>query len=279
YPSPQLDQARASVTSNPSQPLSDIHPAFREEVALSRHQSLNRRSLEGPSTALMSQSLASVDSEGSWLTGRPVKRSSQTLVNPLRESASSLQTRLRDLGASEDDVKSAEEEENLQDRLTPAPEEVFARQRSMRGLQRGEASGITGESDDDDMALHPAPAPIAEEEGMWHGAVGRQPTIVRQGARARSREGLLNEFIAGEDSQESSPTADSPDTPFIQRATSVDFGKGHARHISAGSARLLNLPARSSGEMKRMSSGSGERSPLGPPSPQPVSERRTSDIE
>ncbi|KAI4096896.1 MAG: hypothetical protein LQ344_000696 [Seirophora lacunosa] len=285
YPSPQLDQARASVTSNPSQPLSDIHPAFREEVALSRHQSLNRRSLEGPSTALMSQSLASVDSEGSWLTGRPVKRSSQNLVNPLRESAGSLQTRLRDLGASEDDVKSAEEE-NLQDRLTPAPEEVFARQRGMRGLQRGEASGITGESDDDDMALHSAPAPIAEEEGMWHGAVGRQPTIVRQGARARSREGLLNEFIAGEDSQESSPTADSPgdnasspDTPFIQRATSVDFGKGHARHISAGSARLLNLPARSSGEMKRMSSGSGERSPLGPPSPRPVSERRMSNVE
>ncbi|KAL9022489.1 MAG: hypothetical protein Q9185_000396 [Variospora sp. 1 TL-2023] len=288
YPSPQSDPLRASVTSNPSQPLSDIHPAFREEVALSRHQSLNRGSSEGPSSALMSRSLASVDSEGSWLTGRPVKRSSQTPVNPLRESASSLQKRLRDLGASEDDMRSADEERELQDRLTPGPEEIFSRQRSMRGLRRAEDSGTAGESDDD-MALHPAPAPIAEEEGMWHGAVGRQPTIVRQGTRAKSREGLLNEFIAGEDSQGSSPTsptadspgenASSPDTPFIQRATSVDFGKGHARHISAGSARLLDLPARSSGEMKRMSSASGQGSPLGPPSPRQISETRASDVD
>ncbi|KAL8918860.1 MAG: hypothetical protein Q9208_007117 [Pyrenodesmia sp. 3 TL-2023] len=284
-PAPQLDQARASVTSNPNQPLSDIHPAFREEVALSRHQSLNRGSTDAPRSALMSQSLASVDSEGSWLTGRPVKRSSQTPVNPLRESASSLQRRLRDLGASEDDMASAEEEREYQDLLTPGPEEVFSRQRSMRGLRRTDDSATPGESDDD-IALHPAPAAIAEEEGMMRGAVGRQPTIVRQGTRARSREGLLNEFHAGEDSQDSSPIGDSPgadasspDTPFIQRAMSVDFGKGHARHISAGSARLLDLPARSSGEMKRMSHSSGERSSLGPPSPRPFSETRASDID
>lgn len=285
YSAPQLDQARASVTSNPNQPLSDIHPAFREEVALSRHQSLNRGSTDAPHSALMSQSLASVDSEGSWLTGRPVKRSSQTPVNPLRESASSLQRRLRDLGASEEDMASAEEEREYQDLLTPGPEEVFSRQRSMRGLHRTNDSATPGESDDD-IALHPAPAAIAEEEGMMRGAVGRQPTIVRQGTRARSREGLLNEFHAGEDSQGSSPIGDSPgadasspDTPFIQRATSVDFGKGHARHISAGSARLLNMPARSSGEMKRMSHSSGERSLLGPPSPRPASETRGSDID
>ncbi|KAL8826277.1 MAG: hypothetical protein Q9170_007465 [Blastenia crenularia] len=284
-PSPQTDQMRSSITSNPSQPLSDIHPAFREEVALSRHQSLNRGSSEAPSSALMSQSLASVDSEGSWLTGRPVKRTSQTQINPLRESASSLQKRLRDLGASEEDMMIAESEREHQDRLTPGPEEIFSRRRAIHGLHRSEDTETTGESDED-IALHPAPPPIAEEEGTWHGAVGRQPTIVRQGARARSREGLLNEFKAGGDSPDSSPTGESPgentsspDTPFIQRATSVDFGKGHARHISAGSARLLNLPARSSGEMKRMSSASGERSPLGPPSPHQPSETRASDVD
>lgn len=285
YPSPQLDQARSSITSNPNQPLADIHPAFREEVALSRHQSLNKGSPDAPYSALMSQSLASVDSEGSWLTGRPAKRSSQTPINPLRESASSLQKRLRDLGASEDDMRMAESERVYQDRLTPGPEEVFLRQRSIRGLYQGEDTMATSESDED-IALHPAPAPIAEEEGTWHGAVGRQPTIVRQGTRARSREGLLNEFTAGEESGDSSPMGDStggntssPDTPFIQRATSVDFGKHHARHISAGSARLLDLPSRSSVEMKRMSNAFGERSPLGPPSPRRVNQTRASDVD
>jgi hypothetical protein len=38
----------------------------------------------------------------------------------------------------------------------------------------------------------------------------------------------------------------------VHRATSVDLGKRHARHISAGSARLLELKAKASGE-KRMS--------------------------
>ncbi|KAL8949639.1 MAG: hypothetical protein Q9222_004264 [Ikaeria aurantiellina] len=286
YPPSHYDQPRSSITSNPSQPLSEIHPAYREEAALSRHQSLNRGSSDMAASALMSQSLASVDSEGSWLTGRAMKRSSQTPVNPLRESASSLQRRLRDLGASEEDLKSAEKEVEVHEPIIERPEGGHRYQRDIQGSRRGEDFGMSGDSDDD-MALHPAPAPIAEEEGTWHGAVGRQPTIVRQGTRARSREGLLNEFNAAEESYESSPVGDSPggnasspDTPFIQRATSVDFGKGHVRHISAGSARLLNLPARSSGEIKRMSSASGERSPLGPPSPlrQP-SEGRASDVD
>lgn len=48
----------------PDPTLSDIHPAFREEVALSRHQSLrSAHSPEVPSSAVLSQSLASVDSE------------------------------------------------------------------------------------------------------------------------------------------------------------------------------------------------------------------------
>ncbi|KAL8726591.1 MAG: hypothetical protein Q9166_006626 [cf. Caloplaca sp. 2 TL-2023] len=285
YPSPSLGQARSSITSNPSQPLSDIHPAFREEIALSRHQSLNKGSSEAHSGGLMSQSLASVDSEGSWLTGRPVKRLSQTPIDTLRESASSLQNRLRDLGTSGEDLRPAEADLEHEGMLTPGPEEVFSRQHSMGRVQQSEDSGLAGDSDDD-LALQPVPAPIAEEEGTWHGAVGRQPTIIRQSARAKSREGLLNEYNAEEESPEPSPIGDSPggntsspDTPFIQRATSVDFGKGHARHISAGSARLLNLPPRSSAEMKRMSSGSGEPSPLKPPSPRQPSVSRASDVD
>ena len=257
------------ATAGPRQPLSDIHPAFREEVALSRHQSVrSTHSPDGPSSAVLSQSLASVDSEGSWLTGRPVKRSSQQL-NPFRESGSSLQKRLQELRGSEEELGIEEDEQEYMGALTPSSDEVLGGAHVGKPRNLANEPGLAGDSDDD-IELGSASNLKPQEEGTWHSAVGRYPTIVRQGARARSREGLLNDFQAGE-SAESSPTAGdspigqlpAPEIPSIQRATSVDVGKGHVRHISAGSARLLNLPARNSVESKRLSSASGERSPLG----------------
>lgn len=276
------------IASSPHHALSDIHPAFREEVALSRHQSVKSQTADIPSSAILSQSLASVDSEGSWLTGRPVKRSSQTLVNPLRESGSSLQQRWRELGASDDELSNSRE---YGSRLSPGPDELLEGERAHKRHDVVGNGGIGSDSEDDNT-LHSQPAGAnQEDEGTWHSAVGKQPTIVRQGARAKSREGLLNDFQAAEDSAESSPTGESPTTQpfgdssigrensFIHRATSIDLAKGHARHISAGSARLLNLPPRSSGEMKRVSTASGERSPLSPPLPEGPHETRASDVD
>lgn len=276
------------ITSSPDHPLSDIHPAFRDEIALSRHQSVKSQTADIPSSAILSQSLASVDSEGSWLTGRPVKRSSQTLVNPLRESGSSLQQRWRELGASDEELPNLKE---YGGRLSPGPGD-FAQGERARKRHGMIGNGGIGSDSEDDTTLHSQPAgPNQEDEGTWHSAVGKQPTIVRQGARAKSREGLLNDFQAAEDSAGSSPTGDSPtaqpfgdssggrENSFIHRATSIDLAKGHARHISAGSARLLNLPPRSSGEMKRVSTASGERSPRSPPLPAGPHEMRASDVD
>jgi hypothetical protein len=272
-PLPDIPGSRGHDSVNPNAPLSDIHPAFREEVALSRNASLRANSPEVPSSAVLSQSLASVDSEGSWLTGRPVKRTSQPQA---RESAGSLQQRLQELEQSDDEnVPGTPEAEKYMGSLTPAREEpprIPERKRPYMGA----ATDIGGDSDDEDSSFQPAPLASAQEEGKWHSALGKHPTIVRQGPgpRMKSREGLLNDFQTAEvESAESSPSGDSPVSPenvsypTIQRATSVDIGKGHARHISAGSARLLNLPPRSSGELKRfsgVSAASGERSPLMP---------------
>lgn len=286
-PLPDIPGSRGNDTANTNAPLSEIHPAFREEVALSRNASLRAHSPEVPSSAVLSQSLASVDSEGSWLTGKPVKRMSQPQP---RESAGSLQQRLQDLGQSDDeDVPGTPEAEKYMGSLTPAREEppkIPERKRPYMGA----ATGIGGDSDDE-SSLQPAPLAPTHEEGKWHGAVGKHPTIVRQGPgrRAKSREGLLNDFQSADvESTESSPSGDSPVSPenvtypTIQRATSVDIGKGHARHISAGSARLLNLPPRSSGDFKRFSAGSGasgERSPLIPSTSPRLQESHDDDVD
>ncbi|MCJ1369116.1 hypothetical protein MMC20_000324 [Loxospora ochrophaea] len=273
---PGADQASSGIGSlvRSDQPLSEIHPALREEVALSRHQSMRATSPEGPSSAVLSQSLASVDSEGSWLSGRPAKRSSQPITNPLRGSTGSLQ-HLSEQHGSDRGVGAVEDEDNTQP--TPGPGQGLT-SGEMGSTQRKIGSAVTAEESDDETEMHEQMR--ISEEGTWHGAVGRHPTIIRQSDRPKSKEGLLNEFLASEESPASSPSDDfpaaeeplgykasNPVNPSVHRATSVDLGKGHARHMSAGSARLLELPARSSGEFKRMSSASGERSPLSSPAP------------
>ena len=250
-------------------PLSDIHPAYREEVALSRNASLRAKPSEEPQSATISESLASVDAEGSWLTGKPVKRLSTPQA--LRESQ-----RLDNSEDSDDNGPGTPPAEKYMGSLTPARSERASEEPPAIPQRRrpylGPKSDV-GDDSDEDSSLQPAPRLAGHEEGTtWHGAVGKHPTIVRQGpGRAKSREGLLNDVQASnavEESQESSPSDTSPvspEGPLIERATSVDLGKGHARHISAGSARLLNLPPRNSTEIKRLSSGSGasgERSPL-----------------
>lgn len=264
------------------QQILEIHPAFRDEILLNRNQPGNYPSPEIPSSAILSQSLASVDSEGSWLTGRPMKRTSPTFATPLRGSASSLQ-RSREPEVSDDEIGEGHEERSL---VTPelgesAKGDATKTLRYLSGGSGGsdDIGGVGGDGggdggdSDDDMVFDSEPPTIPQDEGKWHRAVGKHPTIVRQGRIAKSREGLLDDFQAAEDSVESSPSGDSPtgrpyedqitSHPEIYRATSVDLGKGHARHMSAGSARLLDLPPRSSGELKRLSTASGERSPLG----------------
>lgn len=252
-----------------TQPLSEIHPAFREEVALSRHQSLRERSPDGPSAAILSQSLASVDSEGSWLSGRPPKRSSQQ-ANLMRDSAGSLRQRLRELGGSEDNLDNADDE--YFPRLTPGTESgVSSRQPSYskRKVNRADDVNVNLVSRSS-LAVH------TEEGATLHGDVARYPTIIRRSPRVKSREGLLDDFQAGEESPGSTYSDESPtgdplhdhaqvsEKSSVHEATSVDLAsKGHVKHMSAGSARLLDLPPRSSGELKRMSSSSAERSPLG----------------
>lgn len=185
---------------------------------------------------ILSQSLASVDSEGSWLSGKPLNRRS---------------------GASQ--------------RLKP----------SRSSLTRTIPGAFDGANDEGSLPGSPALRDTSKQaddaqkiDELWHAGLGRQPTLVRQASRARSKEGLLNEYAAKETQASTSGSeADSPELVAeepepevtLMRARSVDY-KGHARHISAGSARLLDLRRSSVNSESLLSQQSGSAKEMSPAS-------------
>ena len=214
------------------------------------------------SRAIVGQSLASVDSEGSWLSGKPSKRSSQLLTQAPRESSQSLAQKMPDFGSPEEDDVT---EDPFLSRLSPEPDE----RRDSTSAARKASSGVLSGDSEGESEAPPLPR-SSEGEGTWHSGVARRPTLVKQRNQKKSAEGLLNQFQEGEEAVATdveSPLGaeEGPESPGdevkVHRATSVDLGKRHARHISAGSAKLLHVPGRRSTESKRLSQSSAEPSP------------------
>jgi hypothetical protein len=282
--SPEIPAAHHATTvarseaNEPSQ--SPVHPADGRSLATSssiptldrsRHddQLSQQRSMDFPSSEVpppvLSQSLASVDSEGSWLSGKPVKRGSGQIGRPLQQSQSSLGQHFAATSSETEENDVAEDEYFSQ--LTPAPEEV--RRSSSASATRKASSTIIDPAGEGERSPEPEVPPLPDRAGeTWHGSVGRQAMIVRHSSRAKSNEGLLNEFLADEaepsspEDEGDAPDFEAPAEEFqdspLMRARSVDYGKGHARHISAGSARLLDI-RRSSVQSEGLSTG--EKSP------------------
>jgi hypothetical protein len=226
---------------------------LQDETPTSGHRS---EDVPSPEPVGLSQSLASIDSEGSWLSGRRPgsKRGSRQMPqHPLRDSASSLNRRYKEYSESAEELGIAEDE--YFSRLTPGPEEQYKINRQ---------SGLAMQSSDDEDGGSVG-SPVSGQT-KW-GAVARQPTVIHRESRAKSREGLLKEYDddsvhTGEMSLEGkrksygfNKEVEDEAVPGVHRATSVDLGKGHVRRISAGSARLLDVKPRASVEAKRMSSG------------------------
>lgn len=189
------------------------------------------------STLAMSASLASIDSEGSWLTGRPTKRKSN--ASHMRSSVGSAR-RAQSGNPSYEDLGMADEE--YVRRLTPSPE-------------------------DDVDGMDTEPTPIAEVESPEEATLlrretsRRKPRMVYRDDAAKSREGLVADFHSGVTPLQRSPE-ESPDSlresaselesdndqvhdPSWEDKQHVVYGKGHARQLSAGSAKLLDIRPRS----------------------------------
>lgn len=222
-----------------------------------------------PPIAVLSRSLASVDSEASWLSGKAVKRSSVQRDRPLRQSQSSLQAHLVEMDTGQEEADVADDP--YYSRLSPgAPDRRRSSPNSALRKASSTVLNIDPESESEGERRGGMLTETSNER--WHSSLGRQPTLIRQAKQARSKEGLLKEYFAtdaesgaldDDGSDLDSPDAEDTDLQAssspIFRAQSVNFGTGHIRHISAGSAKLLDI-RRSSMDSKRQSLPRLERS-------------------
>ncbi len=147
-----------------------------------------------------------------------------------------------DDGEDDDDVADVADDEYFT-RYAPHSTSAWARNRKSTGEARPS-------SDEDD------------DEARVRAVGGRIPTVVHGHAagRIRSSEGLVNTDEGDSDDVADPDSPTSPTSPIsvdlkseeagLQRATSINLGQGHARHISAGSAKLLELSTRNSVDNK-----------------------------
>lgn len=208
------------------------------------------------SAGLMSTSLASVDSEGSWLAGGAGKRSSHQ--SALSRSVGSLSKRRQDFSASYEELPGGMSDEEYFRRQSPDA------RRALHG-RKVSSSALTGASPDEESEYGDVARPVTPGGPLTvHDSVRRQPTLVRRDPRVRSKEGLVADYLYDDETpdvdDESEMQADLESPPAsrseVRSATSINYGKAHARQMSAGSAKLLDIPPskRPSMDTKRDSS-------------------------
>lgn len=190
-------------------------------------------------------SLASIDSEGSWFGGGLGKKRKSSGI---MEHGPGLQSSRR---TPESDHNNYPINENPNDDLYITNDDYLSRLAPPHGDRSALNRKSTGEA-------RPS-SDWGEEVPHWGSVEGQQPTVVRSQAfdRIKSREGLLRSFDE-EGVEGTEGESDASDSVGLQRATSIDYGKAHARRISAGSARLLSISPRSSVDAKTTTLHSGK---------------------
>jgi hypothetical protein len=222
----------------------DVSPQSLVGTEANREMEDVDRAWDGNS-GMLSQSLASIDSEGSWMSGKFLRRISQNTTNTAwRSSGGKPKLNRSDETNGGDDLASDEYFNEL------AEEPLEDKRHSATGLRRASSSAMGLEiAADSDRS----PSPEAEGTNVtesWRGGVARKPTVVRHAPiRAQSKEIVLTDMDMLDTAMDESPISPVSDEAIeIQRAHSVDYGRGHkhARQVSAGSAKLLDIPPRSS---------------------------------
>lgn len=229
-PDSRVQSPEGDPTANSSEPSKPIE-GRSQPIAIPR--SGRDRSSISPD-AQPSISLASIDSEASWLSGRVGRRSS-TIRDSIAQANRQEGSRNRRRDSSDDSTREdlAITDDDYMARL--APHGTSSGHHTHRLSSDGRPS-----SDEEDLP---------RESGARWGAVGSRPQFVHTHDRntIQSYQGLLN--IESGDESESPVTPSAQEKADIQRARSVNLGKGgHVRNFSAGSAKLLDLSPRDSAD-------------------------------
>lgn len=198
------------------------------------------------------QSLASIDSEGSWMSGSYLRRISQKNPNFTSWRNSNGMNKLDKYDEAEENEDDVANDEYLNQLAEEAPETTS---NSVTGFRRAGSTAMgldiaEAESDGSRRSSN-----MGDTE-TWHHGLERKPTVVRrESGRARA---MSKEVIFGDadmldtdsmmDEDNASPISPVSQEVEINRATSVDYGRDHkhARQISAGSAKLLDIRSRGS---------------------------------
>ena len=240
-------QAAASRRSKPRPQPIDISSDAAESEAATTVRSETPQSPGVRGHGLMSASLASIDSEGSWLASGSVKR--QSTQSALSRSLSKRNASYEELGSGDGDAEYV--------RAGSGPHRRKPSASALVGASPDEESEL-GEDGEAEAAVIAAATTVSTDPLRVHGSARRKPTLVHRDPRVRSREGLLTEYAGGTGgttttSAGESPTRSSEDNspesdvdldivnPQLQNARSVDYGSRHSRQFSAGSAKLLDL--------------------------------------
>lgn len=244
------DSRRGSIDATPPIPEHpDSQTTTREPIPIpSRNNTQTRRPLDemmrrtpvsdeyGPSPEPHSVSLASIDSEGSWLSGRVGGRSlgsRQALREQANSRAPSTTGTEEELGITEDEYLS---------RLTPA------RPMRTKPSQRHAPTDAIPSSDEEDSDVRLGAVQARRQPGMVH-ASSRPPAHSMM-----SYEGLLTSCDE-ERKSESEDWIEPEVMPNVHRATSVNLATNNVKRISAGSAKVLDIPPRDSTDQNRRSVG------------------------
>ncbi|KAF4995835.1 hypothetical protein FGRMN_4897 [Fusarium graminum] len=176
----------------------------------------------------MSMSLASIDSEGSWLSGNTSGRRA-AIRDSIRRANQREHTDTNTgspSNSTEEDLEIVEDE--YLTKLTP--------RENSNPETMGRRSGEGRPSSDEEE--------FANDGDMKWGAVGSQPQVVHR-FTMMSHQGLF-EIESEEEESPTSPVSPSQELANVRSARSVNLGKGHVRNFSAGSAKLLDITPRPS---------------------------------
>lgn len=252
-PSPRMALPADVIRSALMTPISHHRISEQSELApdddLRKHDSKSPMRVSDPPAAA-ARSLASVDSEGSWLTGKPARRSLVQGGPGSNRNSDSHRAAVAVGGSPALEGGDVADDEYFR-RLNPGGASLGIHPEGSHKAS-SEAVGKTGADDDG--------GPAKDGTLRVYGQLGRQPDVSK-GIRVQSSEGLLREMLAGGDDSAGEeqatagtgaeerrlPTGDSEDpTPGgfeLQRATSVK-----AQRLLGEDARIVNVK-RASGDM------------------------------